>query len=125
MRRRWFVCLAVVGLVAMIPGLADARTTTVASKSLVSGSATVAACGSLAGVVTDFTISNGTVTSVILTSIPGTCNGGSLTATVTNAGTSLGAGGPVTVTSGSATVPISPAAPTGSVSHVRIVVVGP
>jgi hypothetical protein len=125
MRRRLLTGIVLVGIVAMIPDLADAKTSTVSSKSLVSGTATVAACGNLAAVVTNFTISSSMVTSVILASIPSTCNGGSLIATVTNSATSLGAGGPVTVAAGTATVPISPAAPTGSVTHVRIVIVGP
>jgi hypothetical protein len=65
------------------------------------------------------------VTAVLLTSIPTACNGGAVKVTVTNAGTSLGAGGPVTVTAGAATVPISPAAAIGSVTHVRLAIVGP
>ena len=125
MRFRLNACVVLAGIVATLPGLADARTTSVTPKSLVSGTAAVATCGNLSGVVTNFAISSGTVTSVILTNIPSTCNGGSLTATMTNAGTSLGAGGPVTVASGAATVPISPSVATGSVTHVRVVVVGP
>lgn len=125
MRYRLFLCAVAVAAAALVPGSADARLLTPSSKGLVSGTASVTSCGSLAGVVTNFTISSNTITAVLLTSIPTTCNGGSVSVTVTNAGTSLGAGGPVVVASGAATVPISPAAAIGSVTHVRLVITGP
>jgi hypothetical protein len=125
MRYRLFLCSLAVVAVAIAPTSADARSLTPTSKNLVVGSAAVTSCGSLAGVVTNFTISANTVTAVLLTSIPTACNGGAVKVTVTNAGTSLGAGGPVTVTAGAATVPISPAAAIGSVTHVRLAIVGP
>lgn len=104
---------------------AGAGSTAPTSRTLAGGSAGVAACGSLGSVVPDFVISSGAVTSVVLTGIPSTCNGGNLRATVTSGATSLGSGGPVTVSSGAATVPISPAVATASVTHVRLAVVGP
>lgn len=98
---------------------------TPSTKKLVAGSALVSSCGTLTGVVSNFTISGTTATAVVLTNIPTTCNGGRVSVTVTSAGTSLGQGGPVTVASGLATVPISPAASISSVTHVRLAVVGP
>src|SRR5262245_47936463 len=109
----------------VLPGAADARSTAPGSKSLGAGNATVAACGSLTAVVPDFTLSGSTVTAVALTGIPTSCNGGSLRATLTNGSTSLGAGGPVTVASGAATVTISPAAAMANVTHVRLSITGP
>jgi hypothetical protein len=117
--------VVLVAALALVPASVGARTLTPSSKGLIAGSATVTSCGALTGVVTNFTISSNTVTAVLLTNIPTTCNGGSVSVTVTSAGTRLGGGGPVTVSSGGATVPISPAAPTGSVTHVRLAIVGP
>lgn len=117
--------LALVAAFAIVPTSADARPITPSTKNLVAGSAVVASCGTLTGVVPNFTISGTTVTAVVLTNIPATCNGGRVSVTVTSAGTSLGQGGPVTVASGAATVPISPAAAIASVTHVRLAVVGP
>jgi hypothetical protein len=127
MRRRdraWVVVACAIGILA-IPGAASAGSTPASSKQLGSGIVSVAPCGALAGLAPNFTISSGTVTAVVLTGIPTTCSGGSLSAAVTSSGTSLGTGGPVTVASGAATVPISPAAAIGSVTHVRIAIVGP
>jgi hypothetical protein len=125
MRYRLFLCSLVVVAVAIVPASAEARSVTPTSKKLVAGSAAVTSCASLAGVVTNFTISSNTVTAVLLTNIPSACNGGAVRVTVTNAGASLGTGGPVTVVSGAATVSISPAAAIGSVTHVRLAIVGP
>ena len=122
--RLWVVVACVVGVLAT-PAAASAGSASTASKKLGAGKANVAPCGTLTGLVPNFTISGGTVTAVVFTGIPTTCNGGGLSVAVTNAGTSLGTGGPVTVASGAATVPISPAAAVGSVTHVRIAIVGP
>jgi hypothetical protein len=122
--RSWVVVACVVG-VLLVPSAAAARSATTSSKKLGAGTATVAACGTITGLLPNFTISNNTVTAVVFSGIPTTCNGGSLSAAVTSSSTSLGTGGPVTIASGAATVPISPAAAIGSVTHVRISIVGP
>lgn len=125
MRYRLFALLLAAASVVVVPASAGARPLTPSSKVLVAGSAIVTSCASLAGVVTNFTLSANTVTAVLLTSIPTACNGGAVTVAVTQAGASLGTGGPVAVAAGAATVPISPAAAIGSVSHVRLVITGP
>jgi len=117
--------MVLVAALAVVPASVGARTLTPSTKGLIAGSAAVTPCGNLTGVVTNFTISSNTVTAVLLSNIPTTCNGGSVTVAVTNGGTRLGGGGPVTVASGGATVPISPAVATGSVTHVRLAIVGP
>jgi hypothetical protein len=106
-------------------GVAIARPVTGTSKTIGSGVAAVATCGSLTSMVIKYTISAGTVTTLAFTGIPTTCNAGLLSATVTSGTTSIGAGGPVAVASGAATVTLSPAPATGSVTNVRIVIVGP
>jgi hypothetical protein len=125
MRPRTAAAIVVAGIVSAVPALAGARTSTTTSKGLAAARAPVASCGSLAGVVANFTLSGTNATAVVLSSIPTTCNGGSLTVNVTNSASSLAAGGPVTVTSGAATVPLGAAVATGSITNVRIVVVGP
>ncbi len=125
MGRRAALGVACALATVVISGSAEASSTAASSKKLAAGKATVAACGTLTGVVPNFTLSGSTVTAVVLTGIPSSCNGGSLRATVTNGSASLGAGGPVTVASGGATVAISPAAATASVTHVRIAITGP
>jgi hypothetical protein len=110
----------------VVPASAEARSNTASSKKLGSGVASVTACGDLSKVVTDFAFSGTKVSAVSLTNIPATCNGGSLSATVARSNNaSLGAGGPVTVAGGSATVPISPTAASANVASVRVVIVGP
>ena len=122
--RSWVVVACVVG-VLLVPSAAAARSATTSSKTLGAGNATVATCGTITGLLPNFTITNSTVTAVVFTGIPTTCNGASLSATVTSSAMSLGTGGPVTVASGAATVPISPAAAIVSVTPVRISIVGP
>jgi|1186.fasta_scaffold147580_2 hypothetical protein len=122
---RWWAGAACVACVLAVPAAASARSVTTTPKKLGAGRIPVASCGTITGLQPNFTIVGGTVTAVVFTGIPTTCNAGSLSATVTNAGTSLGAGGPVTIASGAATVPISPGAAVGSVTHVRIAIVGP
>jgi len=125
MTARILALVLVVASFALVPASGDAQPLTATSKGLIAGTAAVTSCGSLTGIITNFTISGNTASAVLLTSIPTACNGGSVKVTVTNAGTSLGAGGPVTIASGSATVPISPAAALGSITHVRLAIVGP
>jgi hypothetical protein len=125
MAARLFACVLVVAVFTLVPASVDARPMTPSSKGLVVGSAAVTSCGSLTGVVTNFTISSNTVTAVLLTGIPSACDGGAVRVTVTNGAASLGAGGPVTVASGAAILPISPSAAIGSVTHVRLTIVGP
>jgi hypothetical protein len=118
-------CVACALAAVALPGAAEAGSTAPGSTKLGAGNTAVAACGSLTGVVPDFTLAGATVTAVAFTGIPSTCNGGSLRATLTNGSTSLGAGGPVTVASGGATVTVSPAAAMASVTHVRLSITGP
>jgi hypothetical protein len=124
MHRRVLPFAIVLGALA-VPAIAAARPTAPTSKTLVAGSAPVVSCGDLSGVVTNFTISSGSVTVVSLSNVPTTCDGATVNLNLTNAGTNLAAGGPVVVASGAAAVPISPSVPTGSVTHVRLVMTGP
>jgi hypothetical protein len=96
------------------------------SKQLAAGSSVVAPCGTLGGIVVNFTVTATTVTAVKLSNVPATCNGAQVTATVTNpSGTSVGAGGPVAVSGGAATVSVSPTPAFASIAAVRLAVVGP
>ncbi len=106
-------------------GVAIAGPVSGTSKTVGSGVTAVATCGNLASMVIGYTISSGTVTTLKFTSIPTTCNAGLLSATVTSGTTSIGAGGPVAVATGAATVTLSPAPATGSVTNVHVVIVGP
>ena len=126
MRSRLIPLAAAVLALATVPAAAHANNNTLTSKGLVSGAATVTACGALSSIVPNYTISSGTVTAVVLSNIPTTCNNAKVNLNITNAiGTSLAAGGPVVITSTTATVPISPAVATASVVTVRLAVTGP
>ena len=125
MATRLIACILTVAALVLVPASVDARPMSPSSKALAAGTAAVTSCGTLSGIVTNFTISSNTVTAVKLSNIPTTCNSGSVKVAVTNAGVSLATGGPVTVAAGAATVPVSPAAAIASVTHVRLVITGP
>ena len=71
MRCRWQLWILIVGLAvgAATPGVAGARTSTTSSKSLGAGRTTVAPCGTITGLLPNFTISNNTVTAVLVVSL--------------------------------------------------------
>jgi hypothetical protein len=119
------LAVTVLAFVVGALGVAVAGPVTGTSQTIASGVTAVATCGSLGSMVIAYTISGTTVTTLTFTGIPSTCNGGQLRATVSSGSTALGAGGPVAVASGGATVTLSPAPATGSVTHVRLVIVGP
>jgi hypothetical protein len=126
MRRKLLaLALLLTSFVALLPGAAAARPLGPTSRTLAAGSVAVAPCGSLTGIVVDFTLSGTTVTAVVLTGIPTTCNGARVSLTVTNGASSIGAGGPVAVVAGAVTVPVSPTPSTSSVTNVRLSIVGP
>src|SRR3954467_14710884 len=96
---KWWASVVCVAAVVAAPAAASARSVTTTPKKLGAGQVAVATCGALTGLQPNFTIAGSTVTAVVFTGIPSTCNGGSLSVTATNASTSLGSGGPVTVAS--------------------------
>jgi len=98
---------------------------TITARDLSSGSAPITDCDTSFG--HSFTTSGGLVTQVTVSDIAAQCVGGQLSVRLTNsAGSSIGAGGPVTVSVTSAAVPISAPQPSGpSVAEIHIIVVGP
>ncbi len=134
--RRLLAAAAAMGMATVLTVVADtaplavvptaaAHPLTSASRTLAAGQAAVTPCGDLSAVVADFTITGGTVTAVLLSGFPASCNGGLVSVTVTSGATPIASGGPVTVTNGSATVAVSPAAATSALTHVHFVVSGP
>jgi hypothetical protein len=125
MMRHLTTAIALAALLVASAGPASARSTVPSSRSLASGSAAVGSCGSLGAAVPNFTVTGGMVTSVQLGNVPATCNGASLTMAVTSGSTALASGGPVTVASGTASVPITPSVATGAFNGIRLGIVGP
>jgi hypothetical protein len=121
------VVLSVGVLVLATAGPASAKLLTPTSVQKVGGGRTaVASCGSLSSATLNYAVRAGTVQSLTISGLPTTCNGGSLSATLSQNGTDGGRGGPVTVSSGSATISSLSANPTtASVTDVRIVIQGP
>lgn len=115
---------AVVG-VAGATQVAHAALVTASSARLGAGTTAVGTCGSLANLGYSVVNSTGSVTSVTVTGMPSSCNNASLRLAVSNGGVLQGSGGPVTITKGSATVPVSPSVPNASVGDLRILVTGP
>lgn len=94
----------------------------------VSGAFTAtSSCGSLSGVGVTWTVTANVVTTVVLTSIPSSCIGGSLSLTLVDAtNTSLASAGPVTLTATTQTLTsLTGAATATSVSGGYLSVVGP
>jgi hypothetical protein len=114
--------LAAVVLAGPIGALAASLNVT---GSLGAGNNSVAACDTSFGAT--YTTVSGNVTAVNVTGIAPECVGGALSLTLTNAaGTSLGSGGPATISGTSANVSISSGTPDGDlVAGLRISIEGP
>lgn len=116
------VAVGVLGTVA-----AGAALTSPTTKSLGSGTVGVSSCGSLAGATVAYLTQNRKVVGITVSGLPASCDGGLLSATLTNAtNTNLGGGGPATVGGGAATVTGLSATPTATTpTKVFFSVVGP
>lgn len=112
-------------LATAAPVLAASVTST-SSKKLGAGTASIAACGSLSAASVSYQVQAGAVRALTVSGLPSSCNGGQLSATLNVSGTDGGHGGPVTVSSGAATVSTLSANPSAStVTDVRISIQGP
>ncbi len=125
--------LATAALTALIASLlawpARAAATAMGPSPKQVGSAFTAtsSCGSLSGVGVTWTVTANVVTTVVLTSIPTSCIGGSLSLTlVDSSNTSLASAGPVTLTATTQTfASLTGAATATSVAGGYLSVVGP
>jgi hypothetical protein len=106
---------AVVGAAASLP---------LASDHLAAGNAVVARCDT-GGVSVAYVGAPGNVTALAVTQLDAACDGGAIKATVTDLAGGNVASGSAVVSSGSATIPLSPARPAEVVRRWRIVVVTP
>jgi hypothetical protein len=98
-------------------GLNDGRIAT--------GAAVVASCDPNSVTVL-YTITSGLVTQVTIADIDAACTGGELSVTLVDAATAnIGTGGPLTVTSSSATVAVTPQPARTSVAATHVVIAGP
>ena len=89
------------------------------------GSASVTSCDG-DGVTASYTVASGNVTQVTISGIAAACSGGQLRLTLANSsGTSIGTGGPVTVSATSHAVSVSPTPAAASVAGLHVVIVGP
>src|SRR3954451_22899611 len=99
---------AVTATVLAVPGAAAANTTGPISNKIVSATANVSSCGLLSGIGMSWTSRANAVTSISLTSIPSTCNGGTLTLNLVNSSNApLGTAGPVTIAGAPQTLTLS------------------
>jgi hypothetical protein len=97
----------------------------VSSTPVGNGSTPVSACDSDGFTVT-YTTTGGNLTSVAIGGIAPACNGASLQVTVVDGfRASVASGGPVTVSSSSATVSVSPNPPGATPAGVDVSIVGP
>ena len=125
------VVLALSLTVALAPGFA-ASLGGLTARNLGADGAVVAACDTN-GFTVSYTTSGGNVTAVVVGGIAGPgCEGGLLSLTLANAsGTSIGAGGPQTISTdggtadNSVTVSLSPTPAASLVAAVHVVVTGP
>lgn len=121
--------VAAFGLTAFVVVYAVAATMGLTSDELGAGAASVTACGDPDDFTIDSVLLNeaGEVTQVTVGGLPLSCVGGQLTINLTrNDGTSIGVGGPVTVTSPATTVNIGGSPPSLSdVDREVIIIVGP
>jgi hypothetical protein len=124
---RRLVVLSVGLLVLATAGPAAAKLLTPTSATKVgAGAISVTGCGSLSSAAVNYSVRAGLVQSFTISGLPATCNGGTLTATLSQNGTDVGHGGPVTVSSGTASISTLSANPTASsVTDVRIAMQGP
>src|SRR5437764_130600 len=74
-----------VGLILALPGTAAASGVSPVAKKVAGVWVSVSSCGSLAGIGVAWTVTVNVVTSVVLTSIPTACIGGSLSMTLIDA----------------------------------------
>lgn len=125
--RRGLAIAALTGLVLALPGAAAATSVSPVPKRISAASAVVSPCGSLSGVGVAWTVTADTVTSLVVTSIPTTCVGGTLSLTLVDAtNASLASAGPVTLTGTTQTISSLTAAATAtSVAGAYMSVVGP
>jgi len=95
------------------------------ANSLGADDAAVASCDGN-GVTVAYTVVGGNVTEVTVSDIAAGCVGGQLSLTLANSsGTSIGSGGPVSVTLGSHIVVVSPQPAASAVAAIHIVITGP
>lgn len=123
---RALTVLCALAAVVSFPSPASGASAPPSSQALSSGFVPVTTCGALGAVTTAWTSTEGVVTQVRLSGIPGACVGGSLTVTLAGSGgTALGAAGPEVISGTTmALAPSgSPSATSVLVSH--LVVVGP
>ena len=130
-KTRIAVMILISGLIAV--GVGSAASLGLSSRSLGAGTDTVAACDQ-DGVVTNYTITELKVTHVVVSGIADAgCSGAQLSVTLTgNGDTSVGSGGPVTVTDpdgdtsdNTVIVPISAQPDAELVTGVSVLLVGP
>src|SRR5690349_13032558 len=122
--------VAVVGLTALAVAHADvalAGTITPNPKKIAASTAPVSSCGSLSGIGMSWTSTANVVTTIVLTSIPAACTGGTLTLTLAGASNaSIGSIAATTVTGTSQTFTTIAGSPTAtSVTGAYISVIEP
>lgn len=121
--RRGLIVLLGVALLAG-PAGAFAASLGIVPGALGAGQVAVTSCDS--DFSADYTTVSGNVTAVSVTGIAAPCAGGALSLTLTNgAGTSVGSGGPVGVSGGSANVSISATPDAEVVAGIRVSIEGP
>lgn len=127
LQRRELAVAALVGLVLALPGTAAATGVSPTAKPIGSAWVATSPCGSLSGVGISWTVTVNVVTSVVLTSIPSACVGGSLSLTLIDAtNASLASIGPITLTGVTQTFSsLTGSATATSVSGAYLSVVGP
>lgn len=100
--------------------------TPTSAKKVGAGATAVTSCGTLSSAAVNYAVQAGAIQGLTISGLPATCNGGALTATLSQNGTDGGHGGPVTVSSGTAAIATLSGNPTtSSVTDVRIVIQGP
>ena len=120
----------VAGLTALalaVPGAAAAAPIIPNPKKINGAFTAVSSCGTLSGIGISWTSTANVVTTIVLSSIPAACNGGSLSLTLVGSGNaSLGSAGPVTVSATTQTLSSITGSPTAtSVIAAYISVTGP
>lgn len=110
-----------------MPGVAGAGGVSPSSKQVAGAFTTVGSCGALSGMGMSWTSTANAVTTIVLTSIPAACLGGSLSLTLVGSGNaSLASLGPVTITGTTQTfTSLTGSATATSVTGAYVSVVGP
>jgi hypothetical protein len=107
---------AVTAAVLAVPGSAVAGNVNPTSKKMVSANANVSSCGSLSSMTISWTVVDGIIQSIALGSIPASCNGGTLSLTLTDSSNaSVGTVAPVTIIGTSQTL-----TPTGTLDATTV-----